>query len=277
MLQNRIFSFIAIFIVYVLASFAGFFIYQQLHFDFWLSLLISDIAATVITFIFSLIFKNASVYDPYWSVQPIVIIVLYAVFCGINTLGLLLVIAICFWGIRLTANWAYTFKNLTCQDWRYTQLKEQTKFFYPIVNFIGIHMIPTLIVYLCVLPAVNAIVLKAEFKPVCIALIAISFLAVILQGTADYQMHKFRKNGTGGFIRVGVWKKSRHPNYLGEILMWWGIGLTCFAAMPDKWYLLAGAVSNTLLFLCISIPLAENHQKRKPGFEEYKKQTRVLI
>ena len=74
-------------------------------------------------------------------------------------------------------------------------------------------------------------------------------------------MQKFRQNGTGGFIRNGLWKYSRHPNYLGEILMWWGVGLAAVCAMPAKWYLLAGAVANTLLFLCISIPLADGTGK----------------
>ena len=53
--------------------------------------------------------------------------------------------------VRLTVNWAYTFENLYHQDWRYTKLCNTTGKFYPFVNFFGIHMVPTLIVYLCVL------------------------------------------------------------------------------------------------------------------------------
>jgi hypothetical protein len=47
--------------------------------------------------------------------------------------------------------------------------------------------------------------------------------------------------------------------------------------MPTKWYLLLGAVLNTLLFLCISIPMADKRQSKKDGFAEYKKQTRMLL
>ena len=90
-------------------------------------------------------------------------------------------------------------------------------------------------------------------------------------------MHRFRNSGTGGFIRTGVWKHSRHPNYAGEILMWWGVGLASFTAMPDRFYLLAGALINTLMFLFVSIPMADKRQSRKPGFEEYKKETRILL
>ena len=89
-------------------------------------------------------------------------------------------------------------------------------------------------------------------------------------------MHRFKKAGTGGFIKTGLWKKSRHPNYACEILMWWGIGLASVIAIGGSWYLLAGALVNTLMFLFVSIPMADKHQSRKPGFEEYKKSTRML-
>ena len=90
-------------------------------------------------------------------------------------------------------------------------------------------------------------------------------------------MHKFRKENIGGFIRVGLWKYSRHPNYLGEILVWWGVAICSVILIPSKWYLITGAIANTLLFLFISIPMAEKRQSRKPGYYEYKKQTRILL
>lgn len=286
--EKRILSYLIILVVYVLATIGGIFTYQFLDISipFYWRLLVADVVATVITFVFSVIFKNASVYDPYWSVQPPVILLAFAIGKQITPLRLLLLIAVFIWAIRLTANWAYTFKGLDHQDWRYTMLKEKTKFFYPFVNFVGIHMVPTLIVYACILPAVFVFQNEqASFSWINILCFGISIFAVILQGTADIQMHKFRKNkskdssntSTYGFIREGVWKYSRHPNYLAEILMWWGIGLSSFFALNKNPVMLIGAFANTLLFLFISIPLAEGHQSRKEGFEQYKKETRMLL
>ena len=274
---NRPLSFFIVFMVYALASAVGTLVYFFLPFHFAINLLIADIVATVFTFIFSLIFNNASVYDPYWSVQPIVILVAFAFYHTLSTPAILALIAVCVWGARLTANWAYTFKGLNHQDWRYTMLKEKTGVFYPVINFVGIHLVPTLVVYGCILPAVFTFVYGGAINVGSIAFFALSILAVLLQGTADVQMHKFRKKKTGGFIRDGLWKYSRHPNYLGEILMWWGIGAAAVFAMPNRWWLLAGALANTLLFACVSIPMAEKRQSRKEGFAEYKKQTHVLI
>lgn len=275
--ESRALSFIAVTVVYILATVAGVAVYLSLDLPVWLSLLIADIVSTALTFIFSLIFSNASVYDPYWSVQPIVIGVAFAIKYSLNALGIIALVAVCFWGVRLTANWAYTFKNLTHQDWRYTMLKEKTKAFYPVINFVGIHLVPTLVVYGCVLPVVYIILLKPMLNALSVVSLSISFLAVILQGTADIQMHRFRKSGVGGFIRVGLWKHSRHPNYLGEILMWWGIALCSLFALPKMWYLIFGAVANTILFLVVSIPMADGRQSRKEGYEEYKRETRTLL
>lgn len=275
--QNRALSFIVVTMVYILAAAVGILVYRELELSWWISLLIADMVATVVTFIFSLIFQNASVYDPYWSVQPPVILVAFAIGKKLSVFGILLLVVVSFWAIRLTANWAYTFKNLTHQDWRYTMLKEKTKRLYPIINFIGIHMVPTLVVYGCILPAVYAIRAGLTANVGGILFLCLSLGAAIMQGIADIQMHSFRKKREGGFIRKGLWKYSRHPNYLGEILMWWGIALAVICIAPSVWYLGAGALANTVLFLAVSIPMAEKRQSRKEGFAEYKKKTRYLL
>ena len=275
--HSRAASFIVVTFVYILSAIVGVVVYRALTFDWWLALLIADAVATVVTFIFSLIFKNASVYDPYWSVQPPVILFAFAIGKDLTAFGVLLLIAVSFLAVRLTANWAYTFANLNHQDWRYTMLKEKTGALYPIINFVGIHMVPTLVVYGCILPAVYAVREGLLGNSASFAFICLSLCAATMQGIADIDMHKFRKSRDGAFIRRGLWKYSRHPHYLGEILMWWGVGLSVVCAAPDAWYLAAGALANTVLFFAVSIPMADKRQSRKDGFAEYKKHTRMLL
>ena len=94
--QNRAASFIAVTLVYVIATAVGVVTYRLARdFDWWLSLLIADVAATVATFVFSLIIKNASVYDPYWSVQPPVILIALAMGRRLTVLGVLLITSSC--------------------------------------------------------------------------------------------------------------------------------------------------------------------------------------
>lgn len=138
-------------------------------------------------------------------------------------------------------------------------------------------MMPTLIVFGCILPAVFVFRFETRSNTCSLVFILISIAATVLQSVSDFQMHKFRKSGQGGFLRTGLWKHSHHPNYLGEILMWWGVSLSALCLMPGHWYLASGAAANTFLFLFVSIPMADNHQAKKEGFGEYHRQTRMLL
>ena len=97
---------------------------------------------------------------------------------------------------------------------------------------------------------------------------------------SDLQMKKFIKTRTSRdqVIDIGLWKYSRHPNYLGEISIWFGVALVLIINNPSYWYYLMGAVINLLMFLFISIPMEENHMKQyKPGIIEYIKTTSCLL
>ena len=59
--------------------------------------------------------------------------------------------------------------------------------------------------------------------------------------------------------------------------MWWGIGIQAVSVMPQYWWLLAGALANTVMFFTVSIPLADKRQSQKPGYAEYKASTRSLL
>ncbi len=275
--ESKTLSILLIASIYIMAAALGLGVYMLMPFAFWAKLLIADIACTVFVFIFSMIFKNASVYDPYWSVQPIVIVVFFA--CGhmITLPLLLLLISIIYWGIRLTGNWAYTFGGLKHQDWRYTKFENESGKIYPLINLAGIHLMPTLIVYLCTLPAVFVIRNELSANAGSVIGMAVCIGAATLQLFSDVQMQRYRKSGEHGLIRTGLWKYARHPNYLGEILMWWGVGIQAVSVMPDHWYLLAGALANTIMFFAVSIPLADKRQSQKPGYAEYKAATRSLL
>ena len=275
-MKPRLASFGVIFAIYAAAAVCGVALYGALPFDYRLSLLIADLCATVFVFVFSVIFKNASVYDPYWSIAPIVILTGFERSANLTLYTILLLFAVWLWGLRLTANWVYTFHGPQYEDWRYRMLREKTSGFYPFVNLFGIHLFPTLVVYACILPAVTAIKEKTAGTSLSLVCLLICLSAVLLQGTADYEMHRFRRRGTGGLIREGLWKYARHPNYLGEILMWWGVGLS-FAAAGGSFLCLIGALVNHLMFLFISIPMADKRQSRKEGWEEYRAQTRALL
>jgi steroid 5-alpha reductase family enzyme len=242
--------------------------------------LAADLAATGLIYLVSLPLGNASVYDPYWSVAPLVILLLAIFDFGVWNAGTVALLAcVSYWAVRLTANWAYTFRGYSHQDWRYTMLREKSGILYPLVSLFGIMLFPTLVVYLCLLPALRYI----QTGGVNLATIlgfSLCVAAATLQLVADVQLHRFQKRAKDRtqIIRTGVWRHARHPNYLGEILMWWGVYTVLVSVRFDLWYLGLGALVNTLMFLFISIPMAETRMAGyKEGFERYVQETNRLL
>lgn len=280
MRQNRSYGFFIIALTYIIAIFTGTIVFAVCPASgVYFKVLLADIAATAIVFLSGVVFKNASIYDPYWSVQPLVILTGMAISAQKFDTGIfMLLLAVLYWSIRLTGNWAVTFKNLDSQDWRYDNFKERFPHLFPLISFSGIHMFPTLVVYFAVLPGISFIQ-NSAVNQLTAAGFLICIFAATLQLFADRQMHRFRKarSDDGALIRTGLWKYSRHPNYLGEILMWWGVYIMLLSVSPGKWILGAGALINTLMFLFISIPMADRRNSKKPGYERYISETRNLL
>jgi steroid 5-alpha reductase family enzyme len=281
MKQNRKAGFAIITAIYVIAILIGIALFQSLpgiHI-FW-RILAGDMAATVAVYLAGVLLKNTSVYDPYWSVAPIVILTGVMLDTGRMEIGvILLLLAVWYWGVRLTCNWAHTFKNLATQDWRYDNFKKKYPRSFQIISLLGINLFPTTVVYLCLLPGV-VFVQKSACNGITLIGIFISICAATLQLVADIQMHRFRRKNAGKklIIRDGLWKYARHPNYLGEIMMWWGVYIVMLSSSPEMWSFGLGPLVNTLMFVFVSIPMADKHNREKrPGFDEYVHETNNLL
>lgn len=290
MKNNRFVSFLIIAVTYILAGLLGYFLYPIIKIDhLMVRFLVLDLICTVFVYLIGMIFNNASVYDPYWSVAPMVILPLFMVALKAYHLVVYVIIILYFiWGIRLTANWAYGFKNLNHQDWRYQNLQDKHPKTWFLINLFGIHMVPTIIVFLGMLPTMYLMDLvvnnskEIEVSAASIFAVIIILVAIILETVADIQMHKFRKdpNNIGKINESGLWKKARHPNYGGEILFWIGVFLytSSMDGAGNSFILAFSPLIVFLLFAFISVPMMEKRQKKnKPGYEDYMKRTNIFF
>ena len=245
------------------------------------NILIANVVSTIVIYIIGCIYKTASIYDPYWSIQTVVIyICLMIYYKTINVGNVIFLICILFWAIRLTYNFIHGFNDISYIDWRYKMLKEKTNKLYPIVNLLGIHLVPTLIVYFASIPSFLYVINNNDFELINVVGLLIMVLATLLELISDYNMIQFKKvrKDKNEIINIGLWKYSRHPNYLGEILFWYGVALTFILSNVSLWYVIIGAILNTLLFVFISIPMAENHlSSYKENYSDYKQNTRMLL
>lgn len=247
-----------------------------------LKMFVFDVTATFVTFIFSIILKNSSVYDAYWSLTPMVISIwVFVVQRAFSVWQILFLAVFNIWSLRLTVNWIIVFTDFSYEDWRYKKYREEHgPFVWFILNFFGIHFMPTLIVFAGMIPIFQI----ATEKMNALSLIG---MAVILLGTAleffaDRQMHGFLDKSKDlpqkSVCRVGLWNYSRHPNYLGEITVWWGVFFVMLPFAWEYWYFGAGAVIVTALFNFVSIPLMEKRQlARRADYADYKRVTSRLL
>ena len=267
--------------VYVAAFLAGFAVFRLLPVTPAWGFLCADAAATIVVWVFGLLFNNASMYDPYWSVAPPVMFVCFLTeVTAFDAADVLYLAVFAFWGIRLTLNWVIGWQGMHHQDWRYTMLYEQNKKLWPMTNFFGINMMPTLIVFINLLPSFYSAQSSNRLSVLSVIGALICIIAALLQIVSDGQMRRFRLDpaNKGANMESGLWRLSRHPNYLGEVSFWWGVYIIMLGQRPDMWWAVYAPVLMTLLFIFISIPMMEKRLLlTRSGYTLYQKQTSMLL
>ena len=281
--MKRTLGLLSLLLLYALAIVAGIFAFlgvEKLGAHEFICILVADVVATVVVWLGGVALRTASAYDPYWSIQTLIIYTfIVARHNSWNAATVALWVVIFLYSLRLTTNFIVGFHSLSYVDWRYKMLKDKSGKLYQIVNLLGICMFPTLVVYAASLPAFAYANLD-YYSPLDIIGLVIVLLGTLLELVSDIQMKKFVKvrNDRSEVLKRGLWKYSRHPNYLGEILIWFGVALTLIISHFSYWYLSLGAFINLLMFLFISIPMEEKHFKSyKPDYEQYKKETHTLL
>lgn len=261
-------------IAYIVAVFVAGATLYLLNENWLLNALAIDLVATAVIFGFSRFYHNSSFYDAYWSLVP-PLLALYWMVVGTADAPaireLLVMGLILYWATRLTLNWACHWQGLAHEDWRYVHLKGKTPALEFFVDFFGIHLFPTLQVFLGLLP-VYAVYALGERPLGWLDLVAalVTGGAITLQMLSDLQLHQFiQRRKQGEQLSSGLWAWSRHPNYFGELGFWFGLLLFGLAAYPQGWYWqITGFVAMSLMFLFASIPMMEQRSlERRPDYQ----------
>lgn len=285
-MSNKRRALLEVTIMYIVIGAVGWATYQILgNEEALMRFLYADLVMTLVTFIFSLIKRNSSVYDPYWTVIPFLFIVQWFIYFGGSDWQIyqwICAIAVSLWSWRLTLSWARGFPGWHHEDWRYVNFRNQFgKFFQPI-NFLGIHLYPTLIVFLSMWPLFWVYDFGEMRYPMlfyCGAFLAL--LGTWFEYKADNQLAHFRKRENKkkeDILDSGIWAYSRNPNYFGEIIFWFGL-LGMGMAFDAPWYTSSGSIGMLLMFLFASIPMKEKQmvKNRPEAFKKYKSKVAVLI
>ncbi len=281
MIKSKFTSQIVCIFIYVISFYLSYLLLPESITDTWSKIVVWHIFATIFIYIGSLILNNSSLYDPFWSIAPVPIVV-YLTLSFKNTIELIVLVSlpIFFWAIRLTRNWLISWQGFDHEDFRYIDLKNTNRVQAEINNFFGIHLVPTMLVNIGLYPLIYITTNEIETNIFLYLASIFTIVAVILETVSDEQMREFKSNdeNKGKTMKYKLWKYSRHPNYLGEVLFWYGIyfmGLS--SGLASYWTILCPTLM-LALFIFVSCPMMDKRSlNNRVDYKEYMDKTSQLL
>lgn len=231
-------------------------------------------------FVFSLLKKRNDVADVAWGLGFVLMAWTSFFLAGNHGLRELIVnILVSIWGLRLAWH-IYTRNRFKTEDYRYqTWRKEWGKWFY-IRSYFQVYLLQGALLFLIVLPVlmINKS-LGTSLGWLDIFGLLVWVIGFSFESVGDAQLAEFIKNpdNKGRLMQSGLWAYTRHPNYFGEVTLWWGIWLISLSA-SNSWYAIVGPLTISFLILKVSgIPMLEKKMAENPEFAEYKSRVSVFF
>lgn len=247
--------------------------------NLFLETLIIAFVINTVFFIYAFIRKTDVVTDLSYSLSFFLATTyIYMVHAEKNLVQTMLLVIVVLWALRLGS---YLLSRIlaTKTDHRFDDKRDS------FVRFGIFWLLQATAVWVILLPVTFAMGSKGLVidMPFLIAGFVISIFGLIYETVADYQKNTFKKKNPKTLITSGLWATSRHPNYFGEVLVWWGTLITVLPYLSGPLFLVAlGPVFITVLLLFVSgVNLLEKSWKEKYGkeayYQEYIRQTSLFI
>jgi steroid 5-alpha reductase family enzyme len=182
-------------------------------------------------------------------------------------------------GLRLA--WHIAARNKgKAEDYRYQAWREQWGKWFLIRSYTQVYLLQGGLLFLVVLPVL--LVNKDAgpgLGPLDLVGVAVWLVGFFFEAVGDAQLARFIKDpaNKGALMQSGLWAYTRHPNYFGEVVQWWGIGVIALAA-PNGLLGVIGPITITLLILKVSgIPMLESRMIKHPEFADYQKRVSIFF
>ena len=231
-------------------------------------------------FVVSLIKKRNDVADVAWGLGFVLLAwVSFFLVPDFGIRGLLVNILVSIWGLRLALH-IYSRNKGKAEDYRYLAWRnEWGKYFY-IRSYFQVYLLQGFLLFLIVLPVLLINQSSASpFNYLDLLGVLVWIFGFYFEVVGDAQLASFIRNpaNKGKLMQNGLWAYTRHPNYFGEVMQWWGIWLIALS-VPAGLFSIIGPLTITFLILKVSgIPMLEKKMAEHPDFAEYKKRVSVFF
>jgi len=231
-------------------------------------------------FILAVILKDNSIADIAWGPGFVLTAIIVMSYHGAFSAGNILVTAlVAVWGVRLGTR-IFRRNAGRGEDWRYRKWRQDWGRLFYLRSFLQVFMLQGVILLLNAAPVIIANSSPAG-RPGVLTWTgtAVWLVGFIFESVGDVQLDRFVKNPSnrGKILDTGLWKFTRHPNYFGEVTMWWGIFIISLES-PLGYIGIIGPAIITIMILFVSgVPMTERAMADDPLFRDYKKRTSVFI
>jgi len=232
----------------------------------------------VFWYVLALIKKRNDVADIAWGLGFPLLCWTAFFMSGFSLVSFVVNILITIWGSRLALH-IYKRNWNKPEDYRYLAWRNEWKNFY-VRSFLQIFVLQGFLLFLIVYPAIFI----NDASPNSFSFFSVIGIIIWLVGfyfevVGDLQLKEFiqKPKNQGKIMDQGLWMYTRHPNYFGEVTMWWGIFIIA-SILPNGLYTIIGPITITYLILFVSgIPLLEKKYVGRPDFDDYKKRTSIFF
>ena len=229
-------------------------------------------------FIFAVSKKRNDIADVAWGLG-FVLLALVGILQNYNLKTLIIFLLVSAWGLRLSAYILKKFRSKGQEDPRYKKWRDGWGKNWILWSYLKVFLLQGFLLFIVALPIVIVSRYSAgEWSLVNTAGVLVWLFGFVFEVIADKQLAGFVKNKKpGAIMSAGLWRYSRHPNYFGEAVLWWGIWLISLGS-AYAYLAIVGPVAITLLLRFVSgVPLAEERYRDDPAFTAYKKKTPPMI
>lgn len=233
-----------------------------------------------LVFVAALLKKDNSIVDAAWGLGYILITALAFVQApGIVPRRLLLSLFILLWGLRLMIHIA-TRNRGKGEDFRYAKWRREWGRWFLIRSYFQVYMLQGAFMIVIAWPVYVLFTSQARGLGWLDALGAGLWLTgFYFESVGDAQLRRFKKDpaNKGRIMTEGLWRYTRHPNYFGEAVMWWGLFLIALSA-PRGWTAVVSPLLITVLLLRVSgVTMLEKKYRDHPEFEAYARRTSAFF
>jgi steroid 5-alpha reductase family enzyme len=236
----------------------------------------------ILVWVGSLVTRDASIVDRVWGLGFVLVAWLAFVLTDAETVRKMVVVAlVTLWGVRLSVyiTWRNWGKG---EDYRYREMRRKRGAQFPFISLFSVFLLQAVILWAVAAPLLQAQRAQGPDGMTWLDLAGITVFAIgfFFEVVGDSQLARFKADpgNRGKVLNTGLWRYTRHPNYFGDAMVWWGFFLLAVAT-PGGWWTFYSPVLMTFLLMKVSgvALLEQSLRETKPQYRDYVERTSAFF